>query len=200
MKIIRKFALCLSVLAMGLSMGSCNMGDISKVLASRLQDAGTMQVLSTVLKNIAGSTVVTNYTGKATSQTLYSYEDSWLYVNKSQTNSFDNHAVALSVKTAGQAKYGSVTIPAYTDGGATLTAVNLYNLSMDANGKMDICDNSSIDGTLTVNGKTYTAGSLYITKAQQSASGLALEVTIYFSDGKDYTHAVNYTYSGTAVK
>lgn len=68
---------------------------------------------------------------------------------------------------------------------------------------LSIADNSSIDGTIVYNNKTYTAAALYIGKAQATSGDLALEMTIYFKENQndeDFSMAINFTYNGQGVE
>jgi len=160
-------------------------------------------VLSGLLGNLAGSNKTYNFTGTATSQSLYgSYaSSSWSFANSNKTNTLNNMAVTLKAGNT-----ATITIPAYTDGKVKYSAINIYNLAMTANSSqstttLTISDNSTIDGTVTYNGATYSAANLYITSATATSGGLNLEMTVYFkkTDGTDYCNAVNITYKGAAV-
>lgn len=60
---------------------------------------------------------------------------------------------------------------------------------------------TTIYGTITVDGTTYTIRNLYFEKAAATTTSLELAITLYYgtdSEGDDYSKAINFTYTGTA--
>lgn len=60
---------------------------------------------------------------------------------------------------------------------------------------------TTINGTITVDGTTYTIRNLYFEKAAATTTSLELAITLYYStdsEGDDYSKAINFTYTGTA--
>ena len=60
---------------------------------------------------------------------------------------------------------------------------------------------TTINGTITVDGTSYTIRNLYFEKAAATTTSLELVITLDYStdsEGDDYSKAINFTYTGTA--
>ena len=83
--------------------------------------------------------------------------------------------------------------------GKTAT-INFYNLSMAAtsnNTTLDVGDNTSAEGSLTVNGTTYEVSSVYMKTTVTSQKLTISEMSIYFGDNGKF--AMNLTFAGNGV-
>lgn len=163
-------------------------------------DSETLQQIIGLLFN-TGQTYT--YHGTATSESLTGSSTQWHNVNQSKNTQLSNMTVQLQSGTT-----GTLTLAPYTDGAVTVQQITIYNLAMTAASDnsytaLSIADNSSIDGTIVYNNKTYTAAALYIGKAQATSGNLALEMTIYFKENQndeDFSMAINFTYNGQGVE
>ncbi len=189
-KLFKSALLVLAMLGTGLVTTSCN--------SETLQ-----QIIDTVIGNLFNTGQTYTYTGTATSQSLngkYSTSE-WRYINENKNTQLTNMTVQLKSSTT-----GTLTLSPYTDGAVTVNQISIYNLTMTTAAdqsytSMSIGENSSIDGNIVYNGITYTAANLYIEKAQATSGSITLNMTLYFqgTEEDDYSKAINFTYTGTAI-
>ena len=184
-------------------------------------DEDTITQIINIIGNLINTGQTYTYTGTATSQSLTGSADNkeWVYINATKSNpegiyEFQNMEVSLNSSKTGT---GTLTIPAYQEGNVTTSLITISGLSMavssdQSNTKLSIGEESRIEGSLTYNGKNYTAANLSIAEAQSTngdqkiegtatSAALQLEMTIYFQgeeDGDDYSKAINFTYVGKA--
>jgi hypothetical protein len=186
-KVFKSMIVALSFLSMGMLTTSCEEGGI----------------LSQILPNLFGQTETYNYSGTATSECLTGAASTmqWNYIN-TPTSIKLTAPVTLTVKNS----LTTLELPSYIDGKVTMNNVTLYNLAMAASNDqshtvLSVGESSTIDGSIQIGSTTYTAGTVYITKAQATPESLILDMTIYFAaqNENDYTKAVNFTYNGKIV-
>ncbi len=192
-KSFKGVCLALAILCMGGVTTSCDSESLT-------------QVLTTILGNLFNTGETYTFTGTGTSQALTGSINSgkWTYINSSTSNStgtsnLSSATVSLTCNTT-----ANLTLPAYTDGKVSVGSITLYNLTMSTNSAqtlttLSIGDNSSIDGSITVDGVTYTGYTVYLGKAEATSESINLEMTLYFqgaSDGEDCSKAINLTYTG----
>ena len=151
------------------------------------------------------------YQGKATSQILQGSTvegQGWRgnYINATNSNPTGISTISSMQASLECGQTAKLTLPAYTDGKGRTSPITIYNLVTTASNdlsytNLSIGDNSTIDGTITVDGQTYTAANLYIEKAAATTLQLSFAGTIYFAnaDNTDYNIAINFSYAGTNV-
>ena len=188
-KTFKYAAIALAFLCTGSVMTSCD---------------GDDNILTQIINLIFNTGETYTYQGTATSLSLdgSTTSEGWTgnYINSNQPTS---RTLQVSLKAGNTAE---LTIPAYTDGKVTVNTITIYNLAMTASSDnsytvLSIGDNSTIDGTITYNGVTYTAANLYIAKSQVTSGAISLDLTMYFqgSGEDDYSKAINFTYTGAAI-
>ncbi len=197
-KTFKTVVLALAVLCSGGVMTSCDSDAIA-------------EVLNTIIGNLVNTGQTYTYQGSATTQTLRNTSTtstaSWSYLNSTSANDGTIAISSMQVSLESSGATATLTIPTYTDGKATLNKIQIYNLVMTANSDgsattLSISDDSTIDGSITVNGKAYSASNLYIDRATATSGAIDLKICIYFDStdnpGK-YIFATNLEYAGTAV-
>ena len=93
-----------------------------------------------------------------------------------------------------------MTVPGMTVNGATMSAINFYNLNMAAtsnNTTLDVGDNTSAEGSLTVNGTTYEVSNVYMETTVTSQKLVITLMSIYFGPNNEF--AMNLTFAGNGV-
>ena len=167
--------------------------------------------LSQIINMLFNTGETYTYQGTATSQILQgstTEDQGWRgnYINATNNNPTGISTISSMQTSLECGQTAKLTIPAYTDGKATTSTITIYNLVMTASTdnsytNLSIGDNSTIDGTITVDRQTYTAANLYIEKATATSGQLAFTGTIYFAnaDNTDYAIAINFSYAGSSV-
>lgn len=192
-KFFKKAFLMLSIMGMGLTATSCEevMGNL---------DWTTL--LTEILGNVFNSGTTNVYQGNYTLQHLVS-NGKGAYELESEKLGFQGTGITV---TQTRNSTINMVLPG-TDGigEATMTDVTVYNLEFVKDEKtgtmtnaIDLGDNSSIDGKVTVGGKEYAASNLYI-KATITDSKLTItEASIYF--GENLEHVINVTFAGNIMQ
>lgn len=100
----------------------------------------------------------------------------------------------IPVVTSSIGNMATITLPALQlpegEGTADMTDIVLSNLAMTASDNailVDLGDNSGIQGSITVGGKTYEASNAYLDAVLVSNSGLSINrIDLFFGEGMDY--------------
>lgn len=174
-------ALCIAIVAVAATLHSC------QTLQSLATNENVKTVVSTLLTNyVQGQGTTTVYNGTLESQLLKKNGSSFLTVNSK--GNFASQAAAITV-IAGQV--ATISVPAQTVDGATMSQVALGNLNIAKNGSastITVGDNTTANGTLTVNGTTYPITGAYLEKCTYTEAGTleAALIQFYFGEGQDY--------------
>lgn len=174
-----KTALCGIVIASTLT--SC------QALQTIATNENVKNVVTTLLTNyVQGQGVTTVYNGTLQSQLLKKKDSAYLTVNSK--GDFASQTAAVTI-IAGQ--MATITVPAQTVDGATMSQVSLGNLIITKNGTsstITVGDNTTANGTLTVSGTPYSISGAYLEKCTYTEAG-ALEAAViqfYFGTNKEY--------------
>ena len=189
-KIFRKAILSLCILSMGLVNVSCDSETITELIT----------ILITNLVGQQGTTYT--FTGSGTAQELIMQSDGQYQYGNATPSKF-NGTFSVTVNNT----VANMTVPGMTVNGATMSAINFYNLSMAAtsnNTTLDVGDNTSAEGSLTVNGTTYNVTSVYIEtekeelRTTEKKKKLNIPImSIYFGNKGEF--AMNLTFAGNGV-
>ena len=189
-KIFRKAILSLCILSMGLVNVSCDSETITELIT----------ILITNLVGQQGTTYT--FTGSGTAQELIMQSDGQYQYGNATPSKF-NGTFSVTVNNT----VANMTVPGMTVNGATMSAINFYNLNMAAtsnNTTLDVGDNTSAEGSLTVNGTTYNVTSVYIETEKEelrtTVTNQKLNIpimSIYFGNKGEF--AMNLTFAGNGV-
>lgn len=193
-KYFKKACVVLGIGAMSLGTTSCD---------EIMQTLDWTQLLTEVLSNVFNGGTTNAYQGNYTLQHLVS-DGKGAYLADSEKLEFQG---ATCTATLGRNSMVNILMPG-TDGigDATMTDVNVYNLEFVKNestgqvtNKVDLGDNSSIDGTLTVGSKQYAASNLYLVCTMTDSKLIITQADIYFGDNGE--HVIRATFpNGTIVQ
>lgn len=176
-------------------------------LQTIIKDKEMANVLGTIASNMLqgysqkGTPVV--YTGASQIEALSGTYEPMAYNTIGKGTPTLDVTLTGNQKELSQSTQAMLTIPAYTVAkGITTTEMTIAGLDVKTSGStvtLDLGNNSGFSGTptLTANGQTFDAATVYITEAKVSGNQLTLNMTLYY--GKDYTNPVNLVYVG-AVK
>lgn len=193
-KFFKKTFVVLGIMGMGFTTTSCE-----EVLGNL--DWATL--LTEVLGNVFNGGNTNAYQGNYSLQHLVS-DGKGAYRADSEKLEFQG---ATCTATLGRNNAVNLLLPG-TDGigDATMTDVNVYNLEFvqdEKNGtvtnQVDLGDNSSIDGKLTVNGKEYAASNLYLECTLTENKLVIKTADIYFGDNGEHVIRVTFP-NGTIVQ
>lgn len=192
-KFFKKAFVMLSIMGMGLTATSCE---------EVLGNLDWTTLLTEILGNVFNNGTTNVYQGNYTLQHLVS-NGKGAYELESEKLGFQGTGITV---TQTRNSTINMVLPG-TDGigEATMTDVTVYNLEFVKDEKtgtmtnaIDLGDNSSIDGKVTVGGKEYAASNLYI-KAIITDSKLTItEASIYF--GENLEHVINVTFAGNIMQ
>ena len=173
-------------------------------LGSMMTSCDEENGIISIIKNLLNPGETYTYTGTAASQSLTgSYDkEEWYRINDKDSQ-FSNMQVTLkSTQTD-----ATITIPAFTDGKVSVSATTIGRLTQTLNEEKTLTtlgidmSTTTINGTITVDGTSYTIRNLYFEKAAATTTSLELAITLYYgtdSEGDNYSKAINFTYTGTA--
>lgn len=190
MRSFHQLIACLLVAVVSMSISSCD--TVKKVLA----DQQTQQLLGAIITNMMGQQG-SNYQfkGSGTTQLLTlkaggtAFQD---YEQGSKQVKFNGQMMVVVNNTN-----ANMIIPDLKVGEGTMNGIKLYNMQLsqatNATG-ITVGDNSTIDGTYTINGKAYKASNLYISATVTNQQLNITLMSIYFGDNGEY--AVNIVFDG----
>lgn len=193
-KFFKKAFVVLGIMGMGLGTTSCD--------SEILQGLDWGALLTELLGNVFNGGNTNAYQGKYTLQHLVS-DGKGAYTLESEKLEFAGTGIIV---TKNRDNSVNILLPG-TDGigDATMSEVSVQNLqfvtdekSGTVTNKIDLGDNSYIDGTLTVGGKEYAASNLYIDCTLTEGQMVIKEASVYF--GNNAEQAINVTFSGKIVE
>lgn len=173
-------------------------------LGSMMTSCDEENGIISIIRNLLNPGETYTYTGTAASQSLTgSYDkEEWYRINDKDSQ-FSNMQVTLkSTQTD-----ATITIPAFTDGKVSVSSTTIGGLTQTLNEEKTLTtlgidmSTTTIDGTISVDGTSYTIRNLYFEKAAATTTSLELAITLYYSidsEGDNYSKAINFTYTGTA--
>lgn len=190
MKCIKTTVLVLLTAFMPLAFTSCG------------ENTDWREIASLILNNLLGQQGVTyNFIGTGTMQVLQNTSGANGFVNATEKLAFQG-TLPLTVNNS----TATLQLPSMTLGKYQMSNVTFSNLVLRAvtNGNVteytsiEVGDNTTADGTITVDGNSYPVSNLYL---QAKATNTTLTITamsIYFGQNDEY--AVNVVFTGTAAQ
>ncbi|GEM_PF-4388261 len=180
-KTIKRIALCFAIGSMGLTMGSCDGDDITNILS----------IVQQLINMNAGTNYV--YSGTGSSQSLVKSGEEY------QIDGNDSIAAQCQVSVSSNGATANLVLPAITCGNFQMSQVTFNSLALSVKDNLNYLstgDNTTANGTLTYNGKTYDVSNLYIVCSLNDAQIAISEMSIYFGDDQ---YALNLTFNGKIV-
>lgn len=158
-------------------------------------------IASNMLQNYSQKGTPVTYTGSSSLEALSGTYEPMAYNTIGKGTANLDVVLTGNQKDFAKATNAMLTIPAYTIAkGISTSEMIIAGLDLKHNGTtttMDLGANSGFSGTptLTVNGQSFEAATVFITEAKVEGSQLTLNMTLYY--GKDYTNPVNLVYVGS---
>ena len=195
-KFFKKAFMVLGIMGMGMGTTSCD----NEVVNEIIKNIDWSALLGEMVGNLFNGGTTNVYQGKYTLQHLVS-DGKGAYTLESEKLEFAGTGITV---TKNRDNSINIVFPG-TDGigdAAMSEAVTVQNLQFvtdektgTVTNKVDLGDNSYIDGTLTINGVAYPASNLYINCTLTESQLVVTEASIYF--GEKAEHAINVTFNGT---
>jgi len=187
-KTFKKVALFAGIVAATTALTGC------QTVANLANNENVKTVVSTLLTNyVAGQGTTTNYTGTLSSQLLKKSGTSYVTVNSKGTLATQTATIPVVAGTM-----ATLTIPAMTIDGASMSEVSLGNLNIAKSGTsstITVGDNTTAAGTLTVSGTAYSISGAYLESCTYTDAG-ALEgglIQFYFGTNKEYVASFKFS-------
>lgn len=158
-------------------------------------------IASNMLQNYSQKGTPVTYTGSSSLEALSGTYEPMAYNTIGKGTANLDVVLTGNQKDFAKATNAMLTIPAYTIAkGISTSEMIIAGLDLKHNGTtttIDLGANSGFSGTptLTVNGQSFEAATVFITEAKVEGSQLTLNMTLYY--GKDYTNPVNLVYVGS---
>lgn len=186
-KIFKRISLVLMLGAMGLTTTSCSEDIINTIV----------QIIGGMFNQ--GETY--NYNGQSTAVAMVFVGNVEKQNNTDETQ-FNNTSVSLVAKQGQSGNTADITLPDFTWNSIQVKGLKLYGLNLTTTNNvstLSIGQETTIDGTFTYGGKTYTACFAEIKGAEITQSQMALAVVAQFDDGNDNTMQIAFSFAGNIV-
>ncbi len=191
-KIFRKAILSLCILSMGLVFANCStLGNFGKNI-----DSNTLtQIITALVTDLVGQKgTVYTFSGSGTAQQLVMRSDGQYNSAGDATN------YKANMKVTTNNTFANLEIPAIKLKGCKMSIVTFYNLSMTTatnSTSLTVGDNTTADGTITIDGATYSVSNVYMETTVTNQKLTITMMSIYFGENNQYV--MNLTYTGNGV-
>lgn len=191
-KIFRKAILSLCILSMGLVFANCStLGNFGKNI-----DSNTLtQIITALVTDLVGQKgTVYTFSGSGTAQQLVMRSDGQYNSASDATN------YKANMKVTTNNTFANLEIPAIKLKGCKMSIVTFYNLSMTTatnSTSLTVGDNTTADGTITIDGATYSVSNVYMETTVTNQKLTITMMSIYFGENNQYV--MNLTYTGNGV-
>ena len=178
-------------------------------------DSDTIAQLIPLITSLFDRGQTYNFTGSATSQAFTSTDGghsfNYLYATEENPDALFEFASGVPVSlTCTSESTASITLPDYTEteGGVSVEGFTLGNLALDVSedqtyNTLELTEETTIAGTMTYDGVTYTAYTALISSSKATEDSLKLDISMFFQgpDDKDgsYSKGVRFKYTGAAA-
>ena len=191
-KFFRKAILSLCILSMGLVVANCStFGNFGKNI-----DSNTLtQIITALVTDLVGQKgTVYTFSGSGTAQQLVMRSDGQYNSAGDATN------YKANMKVTTNNTFANLEIPAIKLKGCKMSIVTFYNLSMTTatnNTSLTVGDNTTADGTITIDGATYSVSNVYMETTVTNQKLTITMMSIYFGESNQYV--MNLTYTGNGL-
>lgn len=184
-----RVAFGMAIMAVCTTLNSC------QTLQNLAANENVKNVVTTLLTNyVQGQGATTIYNGTLQSQLLKKKDSSYFTVNSK--GDFASQTANITV-IAGQ--MATITVPAQTVDGATMSQVALGNLNIAKNGTastITVGDNTTANGTLTVNGTSYNITGAFLDGCTYTEAGTIEAGLIQFYFGTNQEYVASFKFKG----
>lgn len=186
-KFFKRISLVLLMGTLGMSVTSC--------------DSDVVTLISQLIGGIFNQGETYTYQGnsKATAMVYVGDPENQ---NSTKETDFTNQTVQIVARQGQNGNVADLTLPDFTWEQIQVSGLKLYNLDLTTANNISTLaintENSSIDGTFTYGGKTYTAFYAEIAKVQVTQTAIYIEMKAQFVDENENYMQIEFEFQGSA--
>ena len=186
-KFFKRISLVLLMGTLGMSVTSC--------------DSDVVTLISQLIGGIFNQGETYTYQGnsKATAMIFVGDPENQ---NSTKETDFTNQTVQIVARQGQNGNVADLTLPDFTWEQIKVSGLKLYNLDLTTANNISTLaintENSSIDGTFTYGGKTYTAFYAEIAKVQVTQTAILIERKAQFADENNNYMQIEFKFQGRA--
>ena len=186
-KFFKRISLVLLMGTLGMSVTSC--------------DSDVVTLISQLIGGIFNQGEAYTYQGisKATAMVYVGDPENQ---NSTKETDFTNQTVQIVARQGQNGNVADLTLPDFTWEQIQVSGLKLYNLDLTTANNISTLaintENSSIDGTFTYGGKTYTACYAEIAKVQVTQTAIYIEMKAQFVDENENYMQIEFKFQGSA--
>ena len=186
-KFFKRISLVLLMGTLGMSVTSC--------------DSDVVTLLSQLIGGIFNQGETYTYQGNSKATAMI-YVGDPENQNSTKETDFTNQTVQIVARQGQNGNVADLTLPDFTWEQIQVSGLKLYNLDLTTANNISTLaintENSSIDGTFTYGGKTYTACYAEIAKVQVTQTAIYIEMKAQFADENNNYMQIEFKFQGSA--
>ena len=186
-KFFKRISLVLLMGTLGMSVTSC--------------DSDVVTLISQLIGGIFNQGETYTYQGKSQATAMV-YVGDPENQNSTKETDFTNQTVQIVARQGQNGNVADLTLPDFTWEQIKVSGLKLYNLDLTTANNISTLaintENSSIDGTFTYGGKTYTACYAEIAKVQVTQTAILIEMKAQFADENNNYMQIVFKFEGSA--
>ena len=186
-KFFKRISLVLLMGTLGMSVTSC--------------DSDVVTLISQLIGGIfnQGETYTYQGSSKATAMVYVGDPENQ---NSTKETDFTNQTVQIVARQGQNGNVADLTLPDFTWEQIQVSGLKLYNLDLTTANNISTLaintENSTIDGTFSYGGKTYTAFYAEIAKVQVTQTAIYIEMKAQFADENNNYMQIEFKFQGSA--
>lgn len=186
-KFFKRISLVLLMGTLGMSVTSC--------------DSDVVTLISQLIGGIFNQGETYTYQGNSKAEAMI-YVGDPENQNSTKETDFTNQTVQIVARQGQNGNVADLTLPDFTWEQIQVSGLKLYNLDLTTANNISTLaintENSSIDGTFTYGGKTYTAFYAEIAKVQVTQTAIYIEMKAQFADENNNYMQIEFKFQGSA--
>ena len=186
-KFFKRISLVLLMGTLGMSVTSC--------------DSDVVTLISQLIGGIFNQGETYTYQGSSKAEAMI-YVGDPENQNSTKETDFTNQTVQIVARQGQNGNVADLTLPDFTWEQIKVSGLKLYNLDLTTANNISTLaintENSSIDGTFSYGGKTYTAFYAEIAKVQVTQTAIYIEMKAQFVDENENYMQIVFKFQGSA--
>ena len=186
-KFFKRISLVLLMGTLGMSVTSC--------------DSDVVTLISQLIGGIFNQGETYTYQGNSKAEAMI-YVGDQEKQNSTKETDFSNQTVQIVARQGQNGNVADLTLPDFTWEQIQVSGLKLYNLDLTTANNISTLaintENSSIDGTFSYGGKTYTAFYAEIAKVQVTQTAIYIEMKAQFADENENYMQIVFKFEGSA--
>ena len=186
-KFFKRISLVLLMSTLGMSVTSC--------------DSDVVTLISQLIGGIFNQGETYTYQGNSKAKAMI-YVGDPENQNSTKETDFTNQTVQIVARQGQNGNVADLTLPDFTWEQIQVSGLKLYNLDLTTANNISTLainmENSTIDGTFTYGGKTYTAFYAEIAKVQVTQTAIYIEMKAQFADENENYMQIEFEFQGSA--